>query len=148
MLHYTIPFTKREEFEAAWPHLLKVKPKGAPILLVRGPSFWLKDAGVCVHCPLPRRMLPCPKPRLRVCRTCGGVGQAPMTDSPPQQLPSLREATRTWAKVAALSFGGPAGQIAVMHRILVDEKKRVRRAARLRVPKEFRSFPRLRNSGG
>ena len=76
------------------------------------------------------------------------VREAPMTDSPPQQLPSLREATRTWAKVAALSFGGPAGQIAVMHRILVDEKKRVRRAARLRVPKEFRSLPRLRNSGG
>jgi chromate transporter len=25
--------------------------------------------------------------------------------------------------VAALSFGGPAGQIAVMHRILVEEKR-------------------------
>ena len=36
---------------------------------------------------------------------------------------SLREAAWTWARVAALSFGGPAGQIAVMHRILVDEKK-------------------------
>lgn len=33
------------------------------------------------------------------------------------------EAVRTWVRVAALSFGGPAGQIAVMHRILVDEKK-------------------------
>ncbi|WP_423605228.1 chromate efflux transporter [Sphingomonas sp. MS122] len=33
------------------------------------------------------------------------------------------EAVRVWARVAALSFGGPAGQIAVMHRILVDEKK-------------------------
>src|SRR5215475_6477257 len=32
------------------------------------------------------------------------------------------EAVRTWARVAALSFGGPAGQIAVMHRILVEEK--------------------------
>jgi chromate transporter len=30
---------------------------------------------------------------------------------------------RTWAKIAALSFGGPAGQIAVMQRILVDEKR-------------------------
>ncbi|WP_246448888.1 chromate efflux transporter [Sphingomonas sabuli] len=30
---------------------------------------------------------------------------------------------RTWARIAALSFGGPAGQIAVMHRILVEEKK-------------------------
>lgn len=36
---------------------------------------------------------------------------------------SLAEATRVWARVACLSFGGPAGQIAVMHRILVDEKK-------------------------
>jgi chromate transporter len=36
---------------------------------------------------------------------------------------SLREATKVWAKVAALSFGGPAGQIAVMHRILVEEKR-------------------------
>ncbi len=36
---------------------------------------------------------------------------------------SLGEATRTWAKIAALSFGGPAGQIAVMHRILVEEKR-------------------------
>ena len=36
---------------------------------------------------------------------------------------TLREAVWTWCRVAALSFGGPAGQIAVMHRILVDEKK-------------------------
>src|ERR687883_1638840 len=36
---------------------------------------------------------------------------------------SLGEAFRVWLRVAALSFGGPAGQIAVMHRILVDEKK-------------------------
>jgi chromate transporter len=33
------------------------------------------------------------------------------------------EAIRLWAKVAALSFGGPAGQIAVMHRLLVEEKR-------------------------
>lgn len=36
--------------------------------------------------------------------------------------PSLTEATWVWARIAALSFGGPAGQIAVMHRILVEEK--------------------------
>lgn len=36
---------------------------------------------------------------------------------------SLAEASRVWARVAMLSFGGPAGQIAVMHRIIVDEKK-------------------------
>ncbi len=36
---------------------------------------------------------------------------------------SFGEAMKVWARVAALSFGGPAGQIAVMHRIVVDEKK-------------------------
>jgi chromate transporter len=36
---------------------------------------------------------------------------------------SLREAFPVWLRVALLSFGGPAGQIAVMHRILVDEKR-------------------------
>ena len=36
---------------------------------------------------------------------------------------SLNEAFRVWTKVALLSFGGPAGQIAVMHRLLVEEKK-------------------------
>ncbi|MEX2743905.1 chromate efflux transporter [Rhizobium mongolense] len=35
----------------------------------------------------------------------------------------LGEAAKVWARVAALSFGGPAGQIAVMHRIVVDEKR-------------------------
>jgi len=33
------------------------------------------------------------------------------------------EAFRVWVRVALLSFGGPAGQIAVMHRILVEEKR-------------------------
>ena len=36
---------------------------------------------------------------------------------------SWGEAFRVWLRVAALSFGGPAGQIAVMHRILVEEKR-------------------------
>lgn len=36
---------------------------------------------------------------------------------------SFGEAFRVWLRVACLSFGGPAGQIAVMHRILVEEKK-------------------------
>ena len=42
-------------------------------------------------------------------------------DCPP--APSFSEATRTFAKIGLLSFGGPAGQIALMHRILVDEKR-------------------------
>ena len=37
--------------------------------------------------------------------------------------PSLGEATRVWLRVALLSFGGPAGQIAVMHRALVEERR-------------------------
>ncbi|MBB6219379.1 chromate efflux transporter [Rhizobium leguminosarum] len=36
---------------------------------------------------------------------------------------SFAEAFWVWVRIAALSFGGPAGQIAVMHRIVVDEKK-------------------------
>lgn len=36
---------------------------------------------------------------------------------------SFREAFWVWARIAALSFGGPAGQIAVMYRILVEEKR-------------------------
>jgi chromate transporter len=36
---------------------------------------------------------------------------------------SFGEAFRVWLKIGLLSFGGPAGQIALMHRVLVDEKK-------------------------
>jgi len=36
---------------------------------------------------------------------------------------TLREAFPVWLKIALLSFGGPAGQIAVMHRVLVEEKR-------------------------
>lgn len=36
---------------------------------------------------------------------------------------TLAEATRVWLKIGLLSFGGPAGQISLMHRILVDEKR-------------------------
>ena len=42
--------------------------------------------------------------------------------SPDHGVP-FSEAVKVWARVAALSFGGPAGQIAVMHRIVVEEKK-------------------------
>ena len=39
------------------------------------------------------------------------------------QQVDFREAFLTWLKVGCLSFGGPAGQIALMHRIIVEEKK-------------------------
>jgi len=37
--------------------------------------------------------------------------------------PSFGEALKIWFKIGCLSFGGPTGQIAMMHRVLVDEKK-------------------------
>ena len=56
-----------------------------------------------------------------------------MTVSPETPAPANRaaephgiafaDAVRVWLRIAALSFGGPAGQIAVMHRILVEEKR-------------------------
>ena len=39
------------------------------------------------------------------------------------ETPSFLEALRTWARIGLLSFGGPTAQIALMHRVLVDEKK-------------------------
>ena len=37
--------------------------------------------------------------------------------------PSFGEAFWLWFKIGCINFGGPAGQIAMMHRMLVDEKK-------------------------
>ena len=38
-------------------------------------------------------------------------------------VPSFGEAAGVWWKIGLLSFGGPAGQIALMHKMLVDERK-------------------------
>jgi hypothetical protein len=51
---YEIPFTNRTEFEAAWPNLVSLKSKKAPIFLERGPYTALGGnvkAGVVVHTP-------------------------------------------------------------------------------------------------
>jgi chromate transporter len=40
-----------------------------------------------------------------------------------ERRPTFREAVRFWAKLGCISFGGPAGQIAVMHRELVEKKR-------------------------
>jgi len=64
-ISYDIPFPNREVFESAWPHILKLKSKGAPITLLRGPHVraWtltarspkhkpkLKTAGVIIRLP-------------------------------------------------------------------------------------------------
>src|SRR3546814_18558148 len=44
-------------------------------------------------------------------------------ESPHEHGVSFGAAMRVWSRIALLSFGGPAGQIAVMHRILVEEKR-------------------------
>ena len=44
------------------------------------------------------------------------------TERSAPSFPTLGEAFWVWLRIALLSFGGPAGQIAVMHRILVEEK--------------------------
>lgn len=41
---------------------------------------------------------------------------------PPPTVP-YTDALRVWALIGLYSFGGPAGQIAVMHRMLVEDKK-------------------------
>ena len=50
-------------------------------------------------------------------RARDGVSPVPSTPVP------FREAFALWAKVGCLGFGGPAGQIALMHRLVVDEKR-------------------------
>ena len=49
-----------------------------------------------------------------------------MADAHPSDLgprPSYAEIFRTFGKIGLINFGGPAGQIALMHRVLVDEKR-------------------------
>ena len=55
--------------------------------------------------------------------TDASIGASGPSAAAPSHGVTLAEAFRVWLRVAALSFGGPAGQIAVMHRIIVDEKK-------------------------
>jgi len=49
--------------------------------------------------------------------------KAAQPDTAPAHGITFREAFWVWVRVALQSFGGPAGQIAVMHRILVEEKR-------------------------
>lgn len=46
-----------------------------------------------------------------------------MTADSPPRAPTRVEAFRYWLRLGCISFGGPAGQIAIMHRELVDEKR-------------------------
>jgi len=57
--------------------------------------------------------------------TASTTAQTDITNHPPI---SYRDAFWTWCRIATLSFGGPAGQIAVMHRIIVEEKQWINEA--------------------
>ncbi len=46
-----------------------------------------------------------------------------MNAPPPVARPSFGEALRFWLKLGFISFGGPAGQIAIMHEELVERKR-------------------------
>ena len=50
------------------------------------------------------------------------VSSAP-EDPPPRDVVPLREATKAWFLISLQTFGGPAGQIAVMQRTLVEERR-------------------------
>jgi len=51
-----------------------------------------------------------------------------MTTIEAANRPSFGEAFKVWLKIGCINFGGPAAQIALMHRVVVDEKKWVEEA--------------------
>ena len=54
-----------------------------------------------------------------------GANSAPESRPAPAlpERPTFREACRLWLKIGCLSFGGPAGQIALMHEELVERRR-------------------------
>jgi hypothetical protein len=74
--HYAIRFSSRDEFEAAWPHILKLKSKGVSIRLVHAPNFFLGEknkAGVVVHCPPADQVENPGAPKARAANAKGGL---------------------------------------------------------------------------
>ncbi len=56
--------------------------------------------------------------------TSGTIPSEPhIADTAPARRVSLAQASRVWAKIGCMSFGGPAGQIALMHRELVEQRR-------------------------
>ncbi len=55
-----------------------------------------------------------------------------MTDTTTPPAPTFRELLRAFTRIGFLSFGGPAGQIALMQHELVDERKWIEQGAFLR----------------
>ncbi|MBI3819175.1 MAG: chromate transporter [Planctomycetes bacterium] len=46
-----------------------------------------------------------------------------MSISPPPTAVSFSSAAGTWMKIGLFNFGGPAAQIAMLHRVVVEEKR-------------------------
>jgi hypothetical protein len=113
---YLISFTNRDEFESAWPHILKVKSQGAPIILMRGPKtdfFEVKPAGVLIKAPPTR-------------------GDKPANPETP--LPGEMDARTKWRNTTYIELVVD-GQIVDLNRIplppdtqIVDERFAARRA--------------------
>jgi chromate transporter len=53
----------------------------------------------------------------------GAVEDTAEPEPEPLPYPTFRQALRVWVKIGLLSFGGPAGQIALMHRELVERRR-------------------------
>src|SRR4030042_1563235 len=53
----------------------------------------------------------------------GSFLDEPVCEGVPRNMVTFREAFWVWVRVALNSFGGPAAQIAVMHRYLVEERR-------------------------
>jgi chromate transporter len=60
--------------------------------------------------------------RVKRSRSSGLGPREPSADGPTGPAPSIRELFETFGRVGLINFGGPAGQIALMHRVLVEEK--------------------------
>ena len=74
------------------------------------------------------------------------ASNSPAAVEPPPVHVHFSEALRVWLKIGCLGFGGPAGQIALMHRILVDEKKWVEESRYLHALNFCIQAPRRRSS--
>jgi len=65
---------------------------------------------------------PEPREEAMTLTAAGTAAASARVSEAPAQIP-LASAIRVWAKIGLLSFGGPAGQVALMHKELVEERK-------------------------
>src|SRR5215813_8226752 len=56
------------------------------------------------------------------CQEGTPVDQSPEAPLSPEDV-SFADAFKMWVRIGCTNFGGPAGQIALMHRLLVEERR-------------------------